>query len=336
MTKLPGLALLALIVSAVAGANPLVIAHRGASAYVTEHTLAAAAMAYAMGADYLEIDVVVTRDGVPIVFHDLYLDAMTNVADAFPERAREDGYHYVADFDFSEVEQLALHERVSTRTGKSPYPRRFPPEAAVFGIPSLESYLRLVRGLNHSGDRTMGVYVELKWPAWHAQQGLDVTAVTLDVLHRSDYRGADDRAYIQCFDATALKHIARRGLTDLPLIQLIGEDSWWPDQNFDFERMRTPQGLREVARYAAGIGPWFGQIVVSHSEAGEPQFSSLVADAHGHDLLVHTYTLRADRLPSGVADFEQLLRELTAEQKVDGVITDHPDRVREFLAPGGG
>ena len=120
-------------------------------------------------------------------------------------------------------------------------------------------------------------------------------------------------------------------MTELRLIQLIGENRWWPEVEFDFDAMKTRAGLREIARYADGIGPWYEQIIVGRDPSGKPRFSQLVADARAHGLLVHTYTLRADRLPGGVNHFRQLLVELIDQQGVDGVFTDHPDLVREYL-----
>ena len=323
--------LLCLLLPAVVSAAPLVIAHRGASAYLPEHTLAASAMAYAMHADYLELDVVLTKDRQAVVFHDLYLDAMTDVASRYPGRARDDGRHYVADFSLTEISRLKLNERIDLETGKTRYPGRFNASTGLFRIPTLDQVLQLVRGLNHSGPREMGVYVEIKNPVWHAQQGMDIAAQVIEQLHDHGYRRAADPAFIQCFDAATLQRIAAQNLTGLPLIQLIGENRWWPEAETDYDYLRTPAGLREISTYAAGIGPWLGQIVSEREASGEPHYSALVADAHAMGLLVHPYTLRADRLPKGVDDLDQLLDELINEQKVDGVFTDHPDRLREFL-----
>ena len=106
--------------------RPIVIAHRGACAYLPEHTLAAKAMAHAMGADYIEQDVVLSRDGVPLVLHDIQLDCTTDVAARFPERARENGRYYAADFSLEEIRRLQLHERTPTGSNRQIYPGRFP------------------------------------------------------------------------------------------------------------------------------------------------------------------------------------------------------------------
>ncbi|WP_296806556.1 glycerophosphodiester phosphodiesterase [Thiocapsa sp.] len=304
---------------------PIVIAHRGASAYLPEHTLAAKAMAHAMGADFLEQDVVLTRDGQAIVLHDLYLEGVTDVARRFPDRARADGRWYAIDFSLAEIRSLRLHERLDPVTGQPVFPERFPAEIDLFRIHTLEEELSLIRGLNRSTGRTAGIYVELKHPAWHIAEGLDPVPVLMRELDRAGYRGPEDRVYIQCFEPDTLKRLREVIGTRIPLIQLIGENAWSPDLPVDFERMRTPEGLAAVAEYADGIGPWIGQIHQGLDETGAHRTTRLVADAHTAGLLVHPYTLRRDALPEGFGDFEALLRFFLVDQGVDGVFTDHPD-----------
>ena len=109
--------------------SPIVIAHRGASGYLPEHTLAAKAMAHAMGAGFIEQDVVLSRDGAAIVLHDIHLDSTTNVAQCFPDRARTDGRFYAIDFDLQEIRQLRVHERTHLdvkRNGLAVFTERFP------------------------------------------------------------------------------------------------------------------------------------------------------------------------------------------------------------------
>lgn len=308
-------------------ASPLVIAHRGASAYLPEHSLAAKAMAFAQGADYIEQDVVLTRDGIPIVFHDLYLDAVTDVARRFEGRARADGKHYVVDFDYAELRTLALHERIDLRSSDQRYGSRFPKRAQLFRIHRLSDELELLRGMEQSTGKRVGIYVELKNPRWHEKNGHDMVLAVLPVLHRFGYRDADDRAYLQSFDAAVLRRVKEDELSELPLIQLIGENRWWPDSATDYDFLKTPAGLAEAKSYADGIGPWYRQILLDEG----PEYSNLVAEAHKLGLQVHPYTLRADALPDFVGSFEQLLGFLLVDQRVDGVFTDHPDLVLEFL-----
>jgi glycerophosphoryl diester phosphodiesterase len=305
---------------------PIVIAHRGASAYLPEHTLEAKAMAHAMGADFLEQDVVLTRDARAIVLHDLYLEDITDVARRFPDRARADGRWYAIDFSLAEILGLRLHERLDPATGQPVFPERFPPEADLFRVHTLEEELSLIRGLNRSTGRTAGIYVELKHPAWHIAEGQDPVPIVMRELDRAGYRGPEDRVYIQCFEPDTLKRLHDEIGTRIPLIQLIGENDWSPeDPPVDFERMRTPEGLAAVAEYARGIGPWIGQIHLGLDETGAHRTTRLVADAHAAGLLVHPYTFRRDALPEGFGDFGALLRFFLVDQGVDGVFTDHPD-----------
>ena len=108
------------------GTKPIVIAHRGACGYAPEHTVVAKGLSYAMGADFIEQDIVLTSDDQPIVLHDVHLDRVTDVAQLFPERARADGRYYAIDFLLEEIRQLKVHERVDWSTDKVVYPNRFP------------------------------------------------------------------------------------------------------------------------------------------------------------------------------------------------------------------
>ena len=117
--------------------RPIVIAHRGASGYLPEHTLVAKALAYGLGADYLEQDVVATRDGKLVVLHDLHLDDVSDVAERFPGRQRDDGLHYVIDFDVAELKTLAVLERRAPDGANAKYPQRFPRDARIAGHPSI-------------------------------------------------------------------------------------------------------------------------------------------------------------------------------------------------------
>ena len=130
--------------SALANAQPIVIAHRGASGYLPEHTLEAKAMAHAMGADFIEQDIVLTKDDVPVVMHDIYLDTISDVAARFPGRHRANGRYYALDFTLAEIKQLQATERFSEKTGRQVYPKRFPKGASSFQIPTLEEELQFI------------------------------------------------------------------------------------------------------------------------------------------------------------------------------------------------
>jgi len=303
--------------------KPLVIAHRGASGYLPEHTFPAFAMAHAMGADYIELDIVLSKDSVPVVMHDLTLEATTNVADMFPGRARANRQHYAVDYTFEELQKLSVHERVN-RTGKQRYVNRFPGDAEIFRLHSLNQVLSLVQGLNHSTGRNTGVYVELKSPAWHSAEGKDIVSTVLNVLRSFGYTSEKDRIYLQSFDQQTLRQLKEK--TAIPLIQLIGENRWWRDDSTDYDHLKTPEGIREISTYADGIGPWIGQLQLETEKQ-----SRIIRDAHSAGLVVHPYTLRADQLPEAFSSFDALLHALFSVQEVDGVFTDFPDLVREFV-----
>lgn len=162
----------------------IVIAHRGASGYLPEHTLAAKAAAHAMGADYIEQDVVLSKDGVPMVLHDIHIDTVTDVADIFPDRARADGRFYAIDLTLDELKQLAVMERADEDGGQV-FPDRFPRGASTFRVPTLAEEIELIQGMNLSTGREAGIYPEIKRPAWHRAQGQDISAIVLAVDRKS-------------------------------------------------------------------------------------------------------------------------------------------------------
>ena len=303
----------------------IVIAHRGASGYLPEHTLAAKALAHGMGADYIEQDVVLTADDHPIVLHDIHLDTVTDVAERFPRRARADGRFYALDFTLAEIKQLRVRERIDLKTNRAVYPARFPSETSGLGVPSLAEEIQLVQGLNKSTGRSAGIYPEIKAPAWHRRQGKDISRIVLATLARFGYRDRNDPVYVQCFDAEETKRLRNEFKTKLKLVQLIGENDW-NESETDFELLRTAAGLKDVAGYADGIGPWIPHIVTGRDDQGALTITSLVEDAHAVGLEVHPYTFRADDLPEFTDDFDSLLRLFVEQVGVDGLFTDFPDQ----------
>ena len=178
--------------------NPVVIAHRGACGYLPEHTLEAASMAYAMQVDFIEQDVVLTKDDVPIVSHDIHLDTVTDVAKKFPDRAREDDRFYAIDFSLAEVKQLSVHERISLKTGEAVFPKRFDATKSLFRVPTLAEEIELIKGLNAAASRDVGIYVEIKKPSWHREQGKDISKKVMEVLAEHGYKTKQDNVYLQC------------------------------------------------------------------------------------------------------------------------------------------
>ena len=315
-------------------ANTLIIAHRGASGYLPEHTLAAKALAHGMGADFLEQDVVLTRDGVPIVLHDIYLEPTTDVEQRFPDRAGDGGHYYANDFSLREIRQLRVHERAARDEEgrrRAVFSRRFPLGPGAHTVPTLAEEIDLIAGLDHSRERRTGLYIELKAPLWHRQRGQDIARAVLDVLEEKGYADRPDQVFLQCFDDSTLRYLRRELKTPLPLVQLIADNSWGEDSAVDYDHLQTPAGLEEVAAYADAIGPWLMQIYRGVDEAGKPELSELVALARARGLQVHPYTFRADELPPGIASFEQLLDIFIGTLQVDGLFTDFPDLVRDYL-----
>ena len=196
-----------------------VIAHRGASGYLPEHTLLAQALGHGQGAHWIEPDVVLTRDGVPVVLHDVTLGRTTNVADVFPDRARSDGRYHVGDFTLAEVARLATLDRTP---GRFPHPGGAPP--------SLRRVLELVEGLNRTTGRQVGVYIELKRPA--EQPGL--ASAVLELLSRFDLP-----VRIQSFDQRVLASLE----TEHPRVQLVPR----------MERLGA-EGLDAIAAFAVAVG----------------------------------------------------------------------------------
>jgi len=301
-----------------------VIAHRGASGYLPEHTLEGVAMAHGMGVDYIEQDVVLTYDHALIVLHDLYLDAVSDVAVRFPGRSRQDGRHYAIDFTLEEIRALHVHERVRP-DGQPEFPGRFPHREALFRIPTLAEEIILIQGLNRSSGRNVGIYIEPKSPAWHTAQGRDIVKQVVAELAFFGYHSRDDKAILQSFDTHYLEYARYQLETDLKLVQLIGENSWG-ESDSDFDFLRTAKGLKSIAGLVDGIGPWLPQLVQLRT-GGDLDSSGLAGLAHQLGLFVHGYTLRADQLPEEIPDMPSAVDRLINRVGIDGIFTDHPDRV---------
>jgi glycerophosphoryl diester phosphodiesterase len=292
-----------------------------------EHSLPAKALAYAMGADFLEQDIVATRDDQLVVLHDIYLDRVSNVADAFPGRARADGRFYVRDLDLAELDTLVFGER--RNADHSPvYPNRFPVGRSGFHIHTFRDELAFLRELNRDTGGHVGCYPEIKRPAWHKEQGVDITKLFLADLHAHGYVTASDNVFVQCFDAEELRRIRDELHCEIKLIQLIGENAW-NEGPTDFDALKTRPGLEQLAQTVVGIGPWIEQLYVF--ENGEPKPSPLARNARHAGLLVHPYTFRKDDLPRGFDEFSALLEFAFSVLEVDGLFTDFADLVRNAV-----
>ena len=297
--------------------QPIVIAHRGASGYLPEHTLAAKALAHGLGADFLEQDVVATRDSQLVVLHDLHLDDVSDVARRFPGRHRDDGRHYVVDFDLAELRTLTIFERRAPGTSIAKYPSRFPAGTGLFGVATLGEELRLIHGLNRSTGRVAGIYPEIKDPGWHRRHGIDLAELLLAELRAFGYSSAEDPVFVQCFDAAELTRLKHELGCELRLIQLVGPEP-------DYGALLTTTGLRSVSAYACGLGPHYSQLVEEEGRR-RPRVADLALGARDAGLALHAYTFRRDALPAYARTLEELLELFWIEVGVDGVFCDHPD-----------
>ncbi|ELL7085951.1 glycerophosphodiester phosphodiesterase [Vibrio fluvialis] len=349
MKKILTLSLLALACSASVSANPLVIAHRGASGYLPEHTLAAKALAYGMKPDYIEQDVVMTKDDQLVVLHDHYLDRVTDVAERFPGRARADGRYYAIDFTLAEIKSLRVTEgfNIDDKGNKvAGFPDRFPMWKSTFTVPTFAEEIELIQGLNKSLGYDIGIYPEIKAPWFHRHEGKDISKAVLDVLKQYGYDSKEDKVYLQCFDANELKRIHDELLPsmkmDLNLVQLMAYTDWNETMTYQGEQatpysydwMFEPGGMKKVAQYADGIGPWKPMLVDDKSTKDNIIIKPLMGEAKAAGLVVHPYTFRADkgRIAPYAENFDGMLDVFYNQVKVDGLFTDFPDKAVSFLS----
>lgn len=289
----------------------LVIAHRGASAYLPEHSLAAYTLAYAQGADYIEPDVVLTRDGVLICAHDLTLQRTTNVADTFPGRARDDGNWYWIDFDLAEIKTLARTD-THTRQQNAQTTNGLNEGSAmkgVGGVVTLDEMLSLVAHLNQSlgqrTGRTVGVIPEPKHPAFHRDEGQPIEPALMNALARHHYTARADPAIIQCFDLGSLERFADLGAGGNDGLRLVWLLSDVPSQ----------QALARAKRICVGLGPERSLLV---DETGQPSPFHITTSAFRFELYPYTFRGDFDTVRNDARHFFTTLR-------VQGLFTDNPD-----------
>jgi glycerophosphoryl diester phosphodiesterase len=318
-------------------ASRLIIAHRGASGYRPEHTLASYELAIGMAADFIEPDLVSTRDGVLIARHENEISTTTDVAD-HPELAnrkttkgidgREVTGWFTEDFSLAEIKTLRAKERLPFRDQS--YNGRFE-------VPTFAEVIDLAKRRSAETGRTIGVYPETKHPSYFRSIGLPLEEPLLAELKEAGYRGRTAPVYIQSFEVGNLKEL--RKVTDLPLIQLLeAEGRPWDfavaGDPRTYHDLATPSGLAEIATYADGIGPDKRRIVPAGPDGRLLPPTSLVADAHAARLLVHPWTFRGDGsflAPEYEGDPEREYDQFFA-LGVDGLFSDFSDtavRVRE-------
>jgi glycerophosphoryl diester phosphodiesterase len=297
------------------GHRTRIIAHRGASGYLPEHTAAAKILGFGQGADLLEQDVVATRDAELVVLHDIWLDDVSDVVARFPERARADGHFYVADFTRQEIATLCLNERRRPGEQRLLHPGRFPFTSPEFRVLGLEDEIRLIAGLNRSTGRRVGICPEIKEPAWHQAAGIDLTRLVHEALDRCRELLAGP-VFIQSFDNRTLRRLRDKFATPWPLVQLL-------DAHGAESIAGNRQALQELARLAAAVGlPYASLLTVEHGRVGASRLAKSFIDA---GLELHPYTLRRDTpTPAGIS-YGAALRFLIAELAVDALFCDCPD-----------
>ncbi|MEW5859258.1 MAG: glycerophosphodiester phosphodiesterase [Cyanobacteriota bacterium] len=337
------------------GAPPIVIGHRGASGYRPEHTLASYELAIEMGADYIEPDLVSTKDGVLIARHENEISGTTDVANR-PEFANRkttktiDGKPvtgwFTEDFTLAEIKTLRAKERIpELRPGSTKYD-------GLYEVPTLQEVIDLAKKKSAEKGRTIGIYPETKHPTYFDSIGLSLEEPLVKILSENGYTDADDAVFIQSFEVANLKFL--KTLTDLPLVQLFNASTAQP---YDFVAsgdsrtygdLLTSSGLNAIAQYASGIGPSKRLIIpadtVDNNGDGQPddlngdgvisdadkpllQPTSLINDAHAAGLLVHAYTFRNEDffLAPDYNGNPELEYEQFFKLGIDGVFSDFPD-----------
>jgi glycerophosphoryl diester phosphodiesterase len=342
---------------------PLVLGHRGATGYFPEHTLASYELAISQGADYIEPDLVSTRDGVLIARHEVNITDTTDVADKpqFGSRRTtkvidgitETGW-FADDFTLAEIKTLRARQRLRFRATQFD---------GLFEVPTFEEVLALAKRAKARTGRTIGVYPETKHPTYHQQRGLALEDKVVRALARVGWNHRQAPVFIQSFEVANLKRLNR--MTRVRLVQLIDANDVRLDGTIDstnygpydfvvagdprtYADLVTPAGLAEIATYADGLGPWKRYIIgavaqdadgngqaddvngdglVNDADRTAPAPTSLIQDAHDAGLFVHAYTWRNESryllADYGDDPMQEYLHFYCLG--VDGVFSDNPD-----------
>jgi glycerophosphoryl diester phosphodiesterase len=316
--------------------QPLVIGHRGASGYRPEHTLASYELAARMGADYVEPDLVITRDGVLVARHENEISQTTDVAKRAEFRSRKtvkriDGKAvkgwFTEDFTFAELRTLRARERIpGIRPRNTAYDGRY-------GVPSFQEVVDLTRRLSRELGREIGLYPETKHPTYFRSIGLPLEEPLVRALTRNGLNRPNAPVFVQSFETGNLRALDR--VLRVPLVQLLSSPGATPvGDDRTYAQLATPEGLADIATYADGVGPSKDYIVPRVGGAsGTP--TSFVDDAHAAGLLVHPYTFRRENAflplelrsssdPAGIGDLAAEIEQFL-ELGVDGFFTDNPD-----------
>jgi len=304
--------LLTMAVLTAPGTSPLIIAHRGASGYRPEHTIEGYRLAIQMGADFIEPDLVSTRDGVLIARHENEIGGTTDVADRFPDRKRTkqvDGRSmtgwFTEDLTLAEIRTLRARERLPFRTHAYD---------GQFLIPTFDEVIELAQAEGKRTGRTIGIYPETKHPTYFRAAGLPLEEKLLAALEAHGWNTREAPVFIQSFETGNLRELHKK--TSVRLIQLAAD-----------AKMLDDAGLRDIATYASGIGPEKQLLIPAKADGtlGEP--TDIVARAHALGLLVHIWTIRKEKefLPAAYNGHIEMEFNQFRRLGVDGVFTDFPD-----------
>ena len=319
-------------------ADKIVIAHRGASGYLLENSLAAKALAHQVGADYIEQDLVMTQDNHIVVFHDLTLNRLTNVKDIFPATKRKDGQYYVIDFSLAQLQQLTLNtpKKISSIAKHIKQDNK---------IHTLEEELDLIQKLNQQSNKKIGIYPEIKAPWFFQKHNKDISLAVLKILKRYGYTSKKDKIYLQSFDANELQRIYHQLFPQLnislKLTQLVAKNDWLETftyntdkkryQLYDYRWILSQSGIKKLANYADAIGLEKSMIIKKGSGLFWIKQTSVTQWAHKAGLLVHAYTFDTDQQTSYAINFADLLQIFYQKAKVDAIFTNQPNQVLNFL-----
>ncbi|MGH3715362.1 MAG: glycerophosphodiester phosphodiesterase [Micromonosporaceae bacterium] len=325
----------------VAADRPLVIGHRGASGYRPEHTLGAYRLAIKQGADYIEPDLVSTKDGALVARHENEISGTTDVADHPEFAARRttrtiDGTTvtgwFTEDFTLAELKTLRAKERLpQLRPDNTRYD-------GTYEIPTLQEVIDLARKESRRTGRTIGIYPETKHPTYFQSIGLPLEPALVATLRTNDLDDADDAVIIQSFETANLR--ALDTVVDVPLAQLLNAGG----KPYDFEvagdprtyaDLAKPEGLAWIASYADGVGVNKNLIVPRDSSGRLLAPTTLVGDAHAAGLVVHAWTFRNENTflpadfrtgsdPAAWGDYAAEY-ELFYSLGIDGLFSDFPD-----------
>ncbi|WP_433166127.1 glycerophosphodiester phosphodiesterase [Kribbella sp. CA-247076] len=319
----------------------VIVGHRGASGYRPEHTLASYELAARMGADYIEPDLVTTKDRVLVARHEPEIGGTTDVAEhrEFAGRKKTKQLDGVAvtgwfaeDFTLAELRSLRAKERIpAIRQHNTVFDGHYK-------VPTLQEVIDLSRRLSRELGRPIGIYPETKHPTYFQQQGLALEPELVRTLNRNGLNRPDAKVFVQSFEVSNLK--ALRKQLRVPLVQLTSASG----APYDFVAagdprtyadIVSPAGLREVAKYAKGLGPAKDQVIPLDATGKLGRPTALVANAHRAGLVVHPYTFRVENsfLPAEfdssavAADSGNLFGEIAAFRRtgIDGLFTDNTD-----------